>query len=378
MTWISEISVRPLDIPLREPFGIATGAQLAARNVLVEVRLRGGAVGFGEAAPFPAVNGETQEMALSALARAQGQLLGQDARAWRALGPLLRELMPESPSARCAVETAVLDALCRGAGLPLWALFGGAGQQLETDLTITTGDAPAAAAAAARIAAAGYGTIKLKVGGAPLEEDGARLRAVAAAAPGLGLILDGNGGLPGVEGTLQLLDAARAAGARVVLLEQPLPRDDLDGMRALCARAGAPVCADESAGSVADVVRLGRAGAAQVVNLKIMKSGLIEALDMALAARALGLGLMIGGMVESPLALTTSACLAAGLGGFGFVDLDTHLFMRDVPLVGGFAQAGPRLDLSAIAAGHGVGPAAASGASRVGDGGASAASGDAA
>jgi L-alanine-DL-glutamate epimerase-like enolase superfamily enzyme len=78
---------------------------------------------------------------------------------------------------------------------------------------------------------------------------------------------------------------------------------------------------------------------------------------MAAAARALGLGLMIGAMVESPLAIATSASLAAGQGGFSFVDLDTHLFMRDIPLSGGFVQSGPLLDLSGIAAGHGVVPA---------------------
>ena len=58
-----------------------------------------------------------------------------------------------------------------------------------------------------------------------------------------------------------------------------------------------------------------------------MKSGVAQALDMATCARALGMQLMIGGMVESEIAMTTSACLAAGLGGFAAVDLDTHLFL---------------------------------------------------
>jgi hypothetical protein len=64
--------------------------------------------------------------------------------------------------------------------------------------------------------------------------------------------------------------------------------------------------------------------------------------------------MMIGGMVETELSMTTSACLAAGIGGFRFVDLDTPLFMSERPLVGGFAQQGPRLDLSGITLGHGV------------------------
>ena len=99
-----------------------------------------------------------------------------------------------------------------------------------------------------------------------------------------------------------------------------------------------------------------RSGAATVLNLKLMKHGIAEALDIAAVGRAAGLKLMIGGMVESVLAMTTSACLAAGLGGFSFVDLDTPLFLAENPFEGGFAQEGPRLDLAAIAAGHGVLP----------------------
>ena len=91
-----------------------------------------------------------------------------------------------------------------------------------------------------------------------------------------------------------------------------------------------------------------------MINVKIMKSGVFEAWDMIRAAQAHGLGLMVGGMVETELAMTTSACLAAGIGGFTFVDLDTPLFMAARPLRGGFRQSGPRLRLDAIENGHGV------------------------
>ena len=63
---------------------------------------------------------------------------------------------------------------------------------------------------------------------------------------------------------------------------------------------------------------------------------------------------MIGGMLESSLAMSTSACFAAGLGDFEFVDLDTPLFMLSSPLTGGFVLDGDRIDLSTIERGHGV------------------------
>jgi L-alanine-DL-glutamate epimerase-like enolase superfamily enzyme len=102
------------------------------------------------------------------------------------------------------------------------------------------------------------------------------------------------------------------------------------------------------------VLALARAHTCSVINVKIMKAGVFETWSMIECARSLGLGLMVGGMVETELAMTTSACLAGGLGGFGFVDLDTPLFMAERPLRGGFEQAGPRLRLDRIPNGHGV------------------------
>jgi L-alanine-DL-glutamate epimerase-like enolase superfamily enzyme len=81
-----------------------------------------------------------------------------------------------------------------------------------------------------------------------------------------------------------------------------------------------------------------------------------ETLHMIAEARRLGFGAMMGGMVETRLAMTFSACIAGGFGGFSELDLDTPLFMKDDRLEGGFAQSGPNLDLSRIDRGHGVSP----------------------
>lgn len=355
-TTIRELEVCDLVIPLCTPFGIATGAQVTAENLLIRVRLENGVEGFGEAAPFPAVTGETQASTRAALERVSGELIGRDARAYRPLAAWLGKQLSSAASARCAVETAVLDAVARTARLPLWAWFGGTGSTLVTDMTITTGGVDDARAAAERIAEQGFFTIKAKVGGRPLAEDLARLGAILDAAPSLALLLDANGAMASVAEALQLLDAVCSRGGRVVLFEQPLGKHDLSGMAALTARSPVPIGADESCGSVADVVAIAQAKAAHVVNLKLMKSGVVEGWNMALVARAHGLGLMIGAMVESTLGLSMSACFAAGVGGFSHVDLDTHLWMSANPFRGGFAQHGPRLELGAIDAGHGVVP----------------------
>ena len=78
--------------------------------------------------------------------------------------------------------------------------------------------------------------------------------------------------------------------------------------------------------------RIAREGLAQVLNIKLVKSGVADALEIVEVARASGLGLMIGGMVETRIAMGFSAHLAAGLGGFDWIDLDTPLLLAEDPV----------------------------------------------
>jgi L-alanine-DL-glutamate epimerase-like enolase superfamily enzyme len=354
LTALTELRFDPLDLELSEPFGIATGAQTLARNVLVRLRFEDGSEGMGEAAPFPAVNGETQADALRALREGEAGLLGASLEAWRRSAARAREILGASPSALCAFETALLDAFCRRAGISLLAFFGGAEQSLETDITVTTGDVAHARDSAARARAQGFRVLKVKIGGVPVELDLERLFAIAGAAPEARLVLDGNASFS-AEAALDLLSRARSLEARLALFEQPTAAEDHEGLAAVRRHGGIRVAADESARSARDVAKLARLCAVDVVNIKITKTGIAEALDMIGCARCHGLGLMVGGMVESRLCMSASACLAAGIGGFGFVDLDTPLFLRSEPFSGGYRQTGPLLELDTIRSGHGVG-----------------------
>ncbi len=356
-TTIVTVRATPLDIPLVEPFTIATGSQAVAHNVLVEVGLAGGTKGYGEAAPFPAVTGETQSSTLAALGELAAGLQGADVRHWRGLAAQMQATHAPAAAARCALETAMLDALLRQAGLPMWSFFGGCGTELETDMTITAGSAEHAGQSAHAIQERGIRTIKLKIGGTP-HEDLNRIAAVHAAAPGVPLILDGNCGYD-APGALRLLADLRAHASPVALFEQPTARHDWEGLRRVTREGGVPVAADETVTTAGDALRAAREGTVTCINIKLMKAGIVEALDIAAICRAAGMQLMIGGMVESILAMTVSAHFAAGLGGFSFVDLDTPMFMAAQPFAGGFTQRGGHLSVAASGPGHGVTPSKA-------------------
>lgn len=356
---IAAFDVAPLDIPLFEPFGISGGAAAVAANVLVTLTLADGTRGYGEAAPLPPYNGETQADALRTLRAAAAWLSGTTASLddWRTLAAEFRTRGGDRcGSAQCAFEMALLDALTRQAGLPLWKFCGGAGTELETDMTVTTGSAAEAASAARAIRARGIRMIKVKVGGKlGAAHDLARLAAIHDVAPDSPLILDGNAGVSRAAAA-ELVRGLKALGIVPALLEQWLAKDDLDGARALIEETGWLVAADETVTTAADARRVVAARSAQVINIKLMKAGLAEAFDIAAVARGAGLDLMIGGNLESILAMTVSACFAVGQGGFRFADLDTPLFLAENPFDGGYHLDGGRISVAHIAAGHGVTP----------------------
>jgi len=122
----------------------------------------------------------------------------------------------------------------------------------------------------------------------------------------------------------------------VDLVEQPVARDDLDGLRWVRERSPIPVYADESCHHLGDIANL--AGRVDGVNLKLMKTGGIrEMLRMIHAARSHGLGVMLGSMVESSLALSAAAQRAPLA---DYLDLDGHWLLRDDPFAGAPGERG--------------------------------------
>ena len=358
-TQIRALTVAALDIPLFEPFGISGGAQAAANNVLVTLELADGTRGYGEAAPLPPYNGETQAQAIAALEAARGWLAGREVglENWRELAAEFRRRGgAKCGSAQCAFEMALLDALTKQQRVPLWQFFGDAGTTLETDMTVTTGSAVEAADATRSILKRGIRMIKVKVGGKlGHAHDLERVAAIHAVAPDSPLILDGNAGVSRAAAS-ELVRGLKSRGIKPALLEQWLAKDDLDGARALITESGWLIAADESVTSAADARRVVAEKSAQVINIKLMKAGVAEALDIAAIAKSAGLGLMIGGNVESILAMTVSACFAAGQGGFTFADLDTPFFLAANPFDGGYAIDGGKISVAHLTAGHGVTP----------------------
>jgi len=343
----SELSIQtidfwPVDIPLTDPFIIATGSRTVAENVFVRVTLSNGVQGYGEAAPFPEVGGETRTSCLTALAQLGRAMLGYSSDQFKHVAIQMKEQAPEQPAARCALETAVIDAHCHAMTLPMWKYWGGADlRERETDITIPICTLEKTLELACGWYQKGFRLFKMKVG-QDVEHDIQRLEAVHRELPDVAFIGDGNQGFSRKE-CLTFTKEVIRFGGRMVLLEQPVAREDLDGLAAIRRETGIPVAADESVRSLADARQVVERNAADFINIKIMKTGLIEAHEIALFTLASGLKLMVGGMLETRIAMGCSFSLVLGMKGFDVLDLDTPLLLDEDPVQGGYKYSGPRI-----------------------------------
>jgi len=348
---IIQLDIHKLDVPLIAPFTIASSRLDHVRNIAVQITLADGSTGWGETSTLPPVTAEDQATALDALTREADRLQGRQAGEWRRISAELFERIPDFPSVRAGLEMAVIDALARRCRIPLFQFFGGFQDRLATDITIPICAAGDAEALARQYHREGFETLKVKIG-LDRSDDIDRLLAVSRGHPTCRLILDANAGYSAEE-ISALLKELRHGGIEPALLEQPVAREDWDGLGKLAREAGVPVAADESCRTPEDALRIARDRLAQVINIKLVKCGVVQALEIAAVARAGGLGLMIGGMVETRLAMGFSAHFAAGLGGFEWIDLDTPMLLADDPVEGGCKAAGPHYVLDAETAGHG-------------------------
>jgi L-alanine-DL-glutamate epimerase-like enolase superfamily enzyme len=349
---IESILARPLSVPLREPFVIATARMVATRSVEVTARLTrvnepAVAVGLGESAALPPVTREDQPDIVRAISLITGTLEGTVIH-WPALAERLDALLPHAPVTRAGVEVALLDAAAKLAGVPLRVLVGGdqgaATRTLTTDITLPIGEPERMASLARRWRTRGFSVFKVKVG-QDLDHDVRALEAIAFAVPDARFRIDANAGFSAKD-AITLARALERGGHDVECYEQPCAAGDLDAMAEVAAAVAPPVIADESVASLEDLVRIVQHRAADGVNLKLAKSGgLLAALVIGREAQRRGMPLMVGGMVETRLGMTAGAHLAAALGGVQLVDLDTAWLLSDDPYEGGYRAEGPHYDL---------------------------------
>ena len=314
---ISEIKSTIVDVPTVRKHKLSSLSVTAQSYVIVELRLANGVTGIGEAATLggPRWSEESVESIKSTIdAYLAPALIGAPADRFEASRTRMDAAAKRNNAAKTAIESALFDAVGKTLGVPAVQFLGGAVRESVPVLwTLASGDpSQEIEEAEQKLAARLHDTFKVKIGALTPEADLARLRCLAGALAGRGsLIVDANQAWD--EATaLRCLPVLGELGIRLV--EQPLPDWNLAGMARLRARATVPLMADECVFSTHDMLEVARAGAADVVSLKLVKhGGLLATRDVAAVAEAAGIGLYGGCLLESSIGAAAHLQIFAGL-----------------------------------------------------------------
>ena len=339
---------------LVRPFSTAKGQHDLLENVLFSLELSNGVRGSGEAAVATHITGETVHETLKNLNETAYSITGLGLETFPEIAEEFKIKMANNKCALAALEMALLDAATREKKIPFWKAFGTRPHTLKTDMTIVLGDVTEAETATREILRRGICSFKVKIG-RDFDRDLKRVAAVVRIVGKYPVYLDANQGFTAAQ-TLKFLKELTRLKIRPALVEQPVPKEDWEGLAKVTREGKTLVCADESVSSLQDAKHLIKTQAAGAINVKFMKTGVLEAYEIACLAKRNGIKLMIGTMMETPLAVTAAAHFAAGLGGFDFVDLDAPFFMAENVTRGNFVTRSGVYDLRKIKAGIGIVP----------------------
>jgi L-alanine-DL-glutamate epimerase-like enolase superfamily enzyme len=296
-----------------------------------------GRVGYGEAPATAVITGDTHGSIVEAIRHyIWPRVVGQEVANLNRVTQLIQGAMEKNSSAKAAVEIAIYDLWGQLYGAPLYRLLGGGDPLITTDITISVDYIDKMVADSVGAVERGFESLKIKVG-KDIGVDIERVKAVYAAVEGRALLrLDANQGWTAKQ-AVYALQTLEEAGVRLELVEQPVKAQDLNGMKYVTERVHTPIMADESVFGPTEVIELIRMRAADIINIKLMKTGGISnAIRIADIAAMYGVECMIGCMLETGISVAAAVHVAvAKSDAITKIDLDGPSLCAFNPIDGG-------------------------------------------
>lgn len=341
---IVKIETGEVNIPLVTPFKTALRTVDCVNDIIVRIVTEDGQEGFGEAPPTAVITGDTKASVKGAIEEfIAPNLVGMDIENLDGVMEKLHGCILKNTSAKAAVDMAVYDLFAKSCKKPLYKVLGGKQSEIETDLTISVNGIDEMVKDSLRAVDQGFGILKIKVGKEGLK-DVERIRAIRqAVGPSVRLRIDANQGWSPKE-AVRIIRKMEDLGIEMDLVEQPVNAHDFQGMRYVTSQVYTPILADESVFSVEDAIRIIQKRAADLINIKLMKTGgIYQALKICGIAESFGVECMIGCMLESKIAVSAAAHLAAAKGIITRADLDGPSLCREDPYEGGPVYEGSKI-----------------------------------
>ena len=312
-------------------FRIATGSSDVAENVIVKA-VSGDDFGVGNASPSD-VTQETMKSIEEFMAKVPKKIVGANEQDLSRLHKKLDSIAAGNTAAKAAVDIAVYDLLSRREKKPLHEYLGGPGKdRMITDMTIGIETDEVTVKSALKHVRDGFKALKIKVG-LDFESDVRRIEAVRdAVGSGIQLRVDANQGYD-VSQAIEFCEVMQTLS--IAVIEQPVKAEDYAGLKRVKDRSQVPIMADECVKSVSDAKKVLKERAADMINIKLMKSaGVHDATRINTLARDAGVGTMIGCMGEIQVSIAAGLHFALSSENVKFADLDSHFAIIDDPSSG--------------------------------------------
>ncbi len=309
-----KLSWSPYNLELNHTFTISGFSRNTTPVVLTKIEYDG-LTGYGEAS-LPPYLGETQASVVEFLRKVDLSHFSSPEQLEEILH-YVDNIVAGNTAAKAAVDIALHDLVGKMRDEP-WHKIYGLDKRDVPDTTFTIGiDSDDVVREKTREALGRFNILKVKIGG----PDDKRMIEAIRSVTDLPLAVDANQGWKDKHIALDTIHWLEEQG--VVMVEQPMDKNNLDDNAWLTARSPLPTFADESVQRLADVERL--KGVFSGINIKLMKcTGMREAWKMREIAKSLGMKVMMGCMTETSCAISAAAQLYAGM---DFADLDGALLI---------------------------------------------------
>ena len=306
----------PYELKLKHVFTVASFSRTTTPDVQVEIEYEG-VTGYGEAS-MPPYLGQTVDSVMKFLSKVNLEQF-DDPFELEDILAYVDSLSPGDTAAKAAVDIALHDLVGKLLGAP-WYKIWGLNREKTPSTTFTIGiDTPEVVREKTLEVAGQFNILKVKLG---RENDKEMIRTIRSVST-LPIAIDANQGWKDKYYALDMIHWLKEQG--IVMIEQPMPKEQLEDIAWVTQQSLLPVFADESLQRLSDVAAL--KGAFTGINIKLMKcTGMREAWKMVTLARALDMKVMVGCMTETSCAISAAAQFSPAV---DFADLDGNLLISN-------------------------------------------------
>ena len=344
---IKSIEVSEILVPLVTHFKTALRTVEAVNDIVVKIVSDTGEIGYGEAAPTAVITGETKESIKSAILNyIKPSIIRMEIDNLESIMEKINSCILKNTSAKAAVDMAIYDLYAKKLNSPLYKILGGYRNEITTDITISVNNIDKMVQDSIKAVNEGFDILKIKVGKEG-EKDIERISEIRkAVGKNVSLRVDANQGWTSKQ-AVKIISVFEDEDLNIDLIEQPVKYWDLEGMKYVTQNTYTRILADESVFSAHDAVKIIQERAADLINIKLMKTGgIYNALKICDIAEVYGVECMIGCMLESKISVSAAANLGAARKIITMVDLDGPALCKLDPISGGPIFKGSNIKMS--------------------------------